>query len=93
MNYTEFMYWANLADEDKKGKFVAFKDLSEAKYEDIISMMPAVGTNDYLMVPLDCIDFVSEPWLANLNDNVVDVIDVDWLQQYPVLKACNLRSL
>lgn len=91
MNYSDFTYWINTSE--KKGKFVAFKDLPEVKYEEIISMMPAIGTSEHLMVPLGCIDSSDKAWLATIDSYVVDIIDVDWLKEYPVLKACNLRSL
>ena len=93
MEYTTFVYWSNMADEDKKGKFMAFEGLPYHKYEDIISMLPAAGTNEYLMVPLDCINIVKNDWLIEVRHFAVEVIDVKWIKNYTNLAACNFKSL
>jgi len=93
MEYTTFVYWASMTDEDKQGKFMAFEGLGHKVYDDIISTMPAVGTPEYLMVPLDCIDLIKEDWILNVRHNAVEVIDVKWIKNYTNLSACNFKSL
>jgi len=93
MEYTTFVYWSNMTDEDKRGKFMALEGLSATMYEDIISMLPAVGTPSYLMVPLDCFDLIRNEWLIDVRHNAVEVIDVKWIKNYTNLSACNFKSL
>ena len=87
----EFMYWANMADEDKKGKFMVFTGATDEFYEDVCSMVCVVGTPQYFVVPLDCIDVVRLP--SDMTNEFINcyvtVLDVPHVHANRDITICN----
>lgn len=93
MNYMDFRYWTNLPIEEKSGKYMTFIDLNSRQSDYLVSNVPVIGDLTTMIVPLDAMDLTEFPGLDDLSHLAVEVVDVKWLFKYPVLRACNLRSL
>lgn len=93
MDTRNYLFFANMADEDKIGKFMAFSGISEEAYEDLCMNVPVVGTNDYFIVPLDCLDLVCNPWMIDYMENAVAMLDLPFMVQNTDLIVCNAKDL
>lgn len=93
MELRRFMYWANMPDEEKRGKFMSFNGgLSELQLEGFIGNMSMVESADYIIVPLDQIDLCRQPWLKDVISNAVSVIDVPYMFINSDVMVSNVRD-
>lgn len=66
MNLIDFINHINMADEDKPGWFVAFKDVPEDVEERISGMTVLLVSGDTLLIPTELLDAVQSPELVML---------------------------
>lgn len=93
MKTSEFLYWANMPEEDKQGKFMTFGALRESHLEQFVECMSLIESADYIMVPLDQVELIRNEWLLDVHHLAVAVVDVPFMTINKDMIVANVKHL